>query len=53
MGTTPACVVKRFTDRIDNRILRTYIDVSSRREALQCTPQHHVFEVLGVGNERH
>jgi hypothetical protein len=53
MDAAPAVVIKRPAHRVDQGILGAHVDVPSGRHMLERAPQHDVFEILRIGNERH
>ena len=48
MDATPTLVVEPSANGIDDRMLRSQIDVSAILHALQCPPEKYVLEILGI-----
>src|SRR5438045_1299176 len=53
MHAAPSGLVKREADRIDDRILRANIEISTVFDIVKRAPQEHVLEVLRVRNKSH
>ena len=49
----PTRLIKSFGNRINRRIIRSYVDIKAPLYMLKRPPKHDVFKVLGVGNKAH
>ena len=50
MNTSPSALIEHQTDRIDQRVLCTDIDVKAAIDVRQRTPEHDIFKILGIGS---
>ena len=52
MAAAPAAFVEAETDRVDDRIIRSDIDIMPRLHMTERPPENNVLEILGIRDER-
>ena len=53
MNALPAVLMECKTDRVDDRVLGTYINIQASLNMAQCPPKHDVFKILSVRSDIH
>jgi hypothetical protein len=51
MNSSPAAIVERLADRIDDRIESTNVNIEPGGDMLERPPKHDIFVILGVCDE--